>query len=256
MEVSSQHGAREGRLDGVSYRVEGERRSLLTLELREEMILIDPRALFWKAPSVRLTLRPGSGIFKQILSGTPGSLVEARGPGHLGLRRDPGGEIRALHLRRGEALEVQGRQVLACTAHVDCTFRWAQGVRNILLGGTGPFLETISSPEGESLLWLYGHGELFELTLGAGESLDVEPGSWIYKEPGLQRETLLQPLGAFARRAWNRFTGPGRLGLQLRAPRMAPDRRIALTSSPEPTMGFPRHQPWGAPPSDERRQHF
>ena len=73
------------------------------------------------------------------------------------------------------------------------------------------------APEG--ILWLHGYGNVFELTLGPGQQIDVEPGGWIYKDPTVQMETIVQQLGtAFFASAgqlvFNRFTGPGRLGVQ------------------------------------------
>jgi uncharacterized protein (AIM24 family) len=46
----------------------------------------------------------------------------------------------------------------------------------------------------------------------------VEPGGWLYKEPGIQMETKVQRLStgllAGMKLVMNRFTGPGRLGIQ------------------------------------------
>ena len=70
----------------------------------------------------------------------------------------------------------------------------------------------------EGILWLHGYGNVFQVTLAAGESIDIEPGGWIYKDPTVRMDTQFQRLstGIFAGTsiAWNRFTGPGRIGLQ------------------------------------------
>ncbi|MGB9456505.1 MAG: hypothetical protein WCB12_10700 [Bryobacteraceae bacterium] len=56
-------------------------------------------------------------------------------------------------------------------------------------------------------------------TLGAGEQIDVEPGGWVYKDRSAQMETQFQKFstGSFASApqiVCNRFTGPGRVGIQ------------------------------------------
>lgn len=60
---------------------------------------------------------------------------------------------------------------------------------------------------------------VFEAVLGAGEQMDIEPGGWVYKDRTVQMQTMMQSLkaGFFAsagQLVWNRFTGPGRVGLQ------------------------------------------
>jgi uncharacterized protein (AIM24 family) len=71
----------------------------------------------------------------------------------------------------------------------------------------------------EGILWLHGYGNAFETTLKQGEQIDIEPGGWIYKDQSVQMQTITQRLstGFFASAGqlfWNRFTGPGRVGLQ------------------------------------------
>ena len=85
--------------------------------------------------------------------------------------------------------------------------------------GTGFFIDTFSTQHQEGVVWLQGYGNVFEIELGAGEQIDIEPGGWIYKDPGVTMETKVQKLssGFFAsagQLVWNRFTGPGRIGLQ------------------------------------------
>lgn len=53
----------------------------------------------------------------------------------------------------------------------------------------------------------------------SGEQIDTEAGGWIYKDRSVQMETQFQEFstGMFAsagQLVWNRFIGPGRVGLQ------------------------------------------
>ena len=63
---------------------------------------------------------------------------------------------------------------------------------------------------------------MFEKDLAPGEQIDVEPGGWLYKDPSVQLETNLTGLStgflAGSSITLNRFTGPGRLGLQSASP--------------------------------------
>ena len=146
-------------------------------------------------------------------------MTEAQGPGQIGFSRDGAGHIFAIHLNRGEGIEMREHQFLAATASVDYTFTRVKGIANMLLGGTGFFIDHFTAQQGEGIVWVHGYGNVFEATLAAGEQLDVEPGGWIYKDRTVQMDTQFQRLstGLFASAGqvvWNRFTGPGRVGIQ------------------------------------------
>jgi Mitochondrial biogenesis AIM24 len=95
-------------------------------------------------------------------------------------------------MRLGEALDVREHQFLAATDGVDYTFTRVKGASNVLFGGTGFFIDTFTCAGSEGILWLHGYGNVFELTLGPGEQIDVEPGGWIYKSRSVKMETIFQ----------------------------------------------------------------
>lgn len=73
--------------------------------------------------------------------------------------------------------------------------------------------------DANGIVWLHGYGNVFEITLQAGEQIDIEPGGWVYKDPSVRMELETQGLatGFFASGGqifFNRFTGPGRVGIQ------------------------------------------
>ena len=154
-----------------------------------------------------------------MLAGMPFLLTGARGPGRIAFSRDGAGHVFALHLEPGVGVDVREHQWLAATENVDYSFTRVRGAANILLGGTGFFIDTFSAPAREGVLWLHGYGNVFEVELAAGEAIDIEPGGWIYKERTVQMQTMFQKLstGLFASAGqicWNRFTGPGKIALQ------------------------------------------
>ncbi len=204
---------------GVTYHIEGELVPALHLELSSTGVYFEHHILLWKDPAVEIALHPLKGAFRRMLAGMPFLLTGARGPGRIAFSRDGAGHVFALHLARGEAVDVREHQWLAATDAVDYSFARVRGMANMLLGGTGFFIDTFSCPNREGILWLHGYGNVFEVTLAPGEQIDIEPGGWIYKERSVQMQTILQRLstGLFASAGqvcWNRFTGPGKIALQ------------------------------------------
>ena len=204
---------------GVTYHIEGELVPALHLELGTTGVYFEHHILLWKDPAVQVALRPMKGAFKRVLAGMPFLLTGAHGPGRIAFSRDGAGHVFGLHLQPGMAVDVREHQWLAATDGVEYTFSRVRGVANMLLGGTGFFIDNFSCSEREGILWLHGFGNVFELTLGAGESIDIEPGGWIYKERTVQMQTMLQRLstglfGSAGQLCWNRFTGPGKIALQ------------------------------------------
>lgn len=202
---------------GVKYHVEGPLVPVLTLELQGHAVYFEHHVLLWKEPSVLVGIRPMKGAFKRIMAGMPVFLTEVKGNGRVAFSRDGVGEVFAIKLAAGESIDVREHQFLAATEHVSFTFQRVRGAANIFLGGSGFFIDTFRA-EQPGILWLHGYGNVFEVTLPHGKSIDVEPGGWVYKEPTVRMETQSMGLktGMFGGGSlfWNRFTGPGRIGLQ------------------------------------------
>jgi uncharacterized protein (AIM24 family) len=124
-----------------------------------------------------------------------------------------------LHLNAGEGVDVREHQFLAATDNIDYTFERVKGVRNMLLGGSGFFVDKFRASDGDALVWLHGNGNVFVVDLEAGDKIDVEAGSWLYKDPSVKLEAVTMGLktgifGGGGKLTWNRFTGPGRLAIQ------------------------------------------
>ena len=204
---------------GVTFHIQGELVPALTVELSTMPIFFEHHILLWKDPFVQINIKSLKGAFKRMLAGMPVFMTEARGPGRISFSRDGVGHVFAIPLRAGQSIDVREHQFLAATDNVDFTFTWNKGAANILFGGTGFFIDTFTCMGGDGLLWLHGYGNVLDVALGPGEQIDIEPGGWIYKDRTVQMETQFQGLktGFFASAGnlfWNRFTGPGRVGLQ------------------------------------------
>jgi uncharacterized protein (AIM24 family) len=204
---------------GVTYHLEGELVPVLHIELDRMPVYFEHHVLLWKHPMVSIGLKPLKGAFKRMISGMPVFMTEAMGPGHIAFSRDGAGHVFALHLERGQSIDVREHQFLAATGTVDYTFQRVKGAANILFGGTGFFIDTFAAAHGDGILWLHGYGNVFEVTLQPGEEIDIESGGWIYKDRTVQMTTQFQRLttgllGGAGQLFWNRFTGPGRVGIQ------------------------------------------
>jgi uncharacterized protein (AIM24 family) len=204
---------------GITYHIEGELVPVLHLELNSVGVYFEHHILLWKDPHVTVELHPMKGALKRMLAGMPFLLTGAKGPGRIAFSRDGPGHVFGLHLKAGMGVDVREHQWLAATNNVEYTFTRVKGAANMLLGGTGFFIDTFTSPATEGILWLHGYGNVFEVTLAAGEQIDIEPGGWIYKDRTVQMQTIFQRLttsifGGGGQIFWNRFTGPGKIALQ------------------------------------------
>ena len=211
--------ARDETFGGVTYHIEGELVPALHLELSAMPVYFEHHILLWKDPAVAIKLHPLKGAFKRMLAGMPVFMTEAHGPGQIAFSRDGAGHVFAIHQKTGEGIDVREHQFLAATAEVEYTFTRVKGAANVLFGGTGFFIDTFTCRGREGIVWLHGYGNVFEVTLAAGQQIDIEPGGWIYKDRTVGMTTIFQKLatGILASAGqifWNRFTGPGRIGLQ------------------------------------------
>ncbi len=204
---------------GVTYHIEGELVPVLQIEVGAVPVYFEHHVLLWKDPSLQIGLKSLKGAFKRMLSGMPVFMTETKGAGRIGFSRDGAGHVFPMHLKVGESLDVREHQFLAATNFVEYTFTRVKGAANMLFGGTGFFIDTFSCEQKEGVLWLHGYGNIFEISLRPGEQIDIEPGGWVYKDRSVQMETVLQRLTAgllasAGQLVMNRFTGPGRVGLQ------------------------------------------
>jgi uncharacterized protein (AIM24 family) len=60
---------------------------------------------------------------------------------------------------------------------------------------------------------------VFQKDLEAGETIDIEPGGWLYRDHSVQMTQEVYGfktgfMGGSGNLVFNRFTGPGRVGLQ------------------------------------------
>ena len=204
---------------GVTYHIDGELVPVLTIDVTRTPVYFEHHILLWKHPGVRIGLKAMGGLLRRMVAGMQIFVTEASGDGMIAFSRDGPGHIVPVHLPQGHELEVREHQFLAATHAIDYSFQRVRGVSNMLFGGNGFFIDKFHSHKGDGILWLHGYGNVFEKVLGPGEVIDIEPGGWLYKDTSVKMDTVIDRLtsglfGANMNLILNRFTGPGRVGIQ------------------------------------------
>ena len=204
---------------GVTYHIRGELVPELQIDLGAVRVMFEHHVLLWKETRVEIELRKLPGGVKRKIAGLDYFVTRALGPGRIAFSRDSPGQCIPMHLAHGSELHVREHQFVAATDNVGYTFERIKGVQSMVLGGSGFFMDKFHAPEGDSIVWVHGHGNIFEVQLEAGEQIDVEAGAWVYKDSTVRMEAKSMGLksglfGGGGKLTWNQFTGPGRLGIQ------------------------------------------
>jgi uncharacterized protein (AIM24 family) len=205
---------------GGTARISGSLVPELVFELDgSDGIFFEHHTLLWKDAALNVELKKLPGGLKRKVAGLDFFLTMSKGPGRIAFSHDAPGKVVDHHLEPGQALLVREHQFLAATDNLEYTFERVKGVRSMLFGGSGFFVDKFSATKGAASLWIMGNGDVYEATLGQGEQIDIEAGSWLYRDPSVRMEAVTMGLksgmfGGGGKLTWNRFTGPGRVGIQ------------------------------------------
>src|SRR5438552_7797935 len=217
------------RVADMTITIDGELVPVVDIMLGNQLpIYFEHHILLWKHPGVQIGFKSMRGVAKRFFAGIQIFLTEAQGPGNIAFSRDSVGQIVALRLQPGQMVEVREHQFLVATSNVEYGFTYMKSIANILFSRTGLFIDQFTAQGSEGMVLLHGYGNVFEKNLAPGETLDVEPGGWLWKDPGVRMDVttvagsqrgggLLGAIGGLVAGAsiiLNRFTGPGRIGIQ------------------------------------------
>jgi len=211
----------EGSAPGVRYRIEGELVPVLHMQLDGSVpVYFEHHVLLWKYPTLQVGLHPlKKGLKRRLFGGMPLLQLETQSAGEIAFSRDASGHVAALHLQPGEGIVVREHQFLAATGGVEYDYSRIKGFANMIYGG-GFWVDHFLAADHEGIVWVHGYGNLFEKTLEPGETIDIEPGGWVYRDHTvtMEQEIIGFKLGFLGSGAgqliFNRFTGPGRICLQ------------------------------------------
>ncbi|HEY0511322.1 MAG TPA: AIM24 family protein [Thermoanaerobaculia bacterium] len=204
---------------GSTCQVEGEIVPVAEINLAQgDSVYFEHHVMLWKDESVPMTLLPLTGGVKRAFAGMPFIISVAHGPGRIAFSRDATGELVVLPLHPGMELDVREHAMLVASHQIAYSFIRIKGLRNILFGGQGMFMDRFVTGGEPGVLLLHGYGNVFERTLKPGESILLEPGAFLYKDSTVAMEVESQKLstGFFGGVSMNlaKMTGPGRVGIQ------------------------------------------
>ena len=199
--------------------VEGEIVPVAELNLGQgDAVFFEHHVLLWKDDHTPMSVMPLQGGVKRALAGMPFIISVAHGPGRIAFSRDATGELVVLPLHPGMELDVREHAFLLASHHINYSYLRIKGLRNILFGGQGMFMDRFVTSDQPGLLLLHGYGNVFERVLQPGESIMIEPGAFLYKDSTVTMNVESQKLttGFFGGTGMNlaRMTGPGRVGIQ------------------------------------------
>lgn len=210
----------DGSAPGLTYRLEGELVPALHMNLDGSVpVYFEHHVLLWKYPEMQVGLHPlKKGLKRRVFGGMPLLLMEAQSAGQLAFSRDAPGHIVALHLAPGDGIMTREHQFLAAMGNVQYDYSRQKGYSNMMFGG-GFWVDHFYAADHEGVVWVHGYGNVFEKRLEAGETIDIEPGGWLYRDHTVEMTQQVYGfktglMGGGGNLVFNRFTGPGRVGLQ------------------------------------------
>ena len=216
---------------GKSYcQIEGKYVPVADMDLAQgDGVYFAHHALLWMDPQVKVTAMSLKGAWKRMLAGMPIIMTQAHGPGHIAFSRDLPGELLALPLQPGRAVDVREHLFLVATSQV--VYDWFQtGIWFTTGSGddrethypVGALMDRFSAPTGPGLLLLHAGGNVFYRDLAPGQVILVKPTALLFKDPSVQMLLHFEEpssgvisWGRWGQRyLWLRLTGPGRVAVQ------------------------------------------
>jgi uncharacterized protein (AIM24 family) len=184
--------------------------------------------LLWRDPAVTVSVMAMQGGWSRMFAGLPLVMTQAHGPGHIAFSRDAPGEIVALPLQPGYAVDVREHIFMVATSQVrydwfntNVWFQTGSGDDRETHYPLGRFMDRFSAPQTPSLLLLHAAGNAFVRQLGQGETMLVKPTALLYKDSTVTMHLHFEhPAGTWRswrswgdRYIWLRLTGPGRIAI-------------------------------------------
>jgi uncharacterized protein (AIM24 family) len=206
----------------------------------DDLIYFAPHALLWAEPAVTLAAAPVPPVYDPAArrghdprpADLPRRLLEAQGPGHLGVSENHAGELIAVPFADGQSVHTLEHQFLCGTGSVAYRYlRCPVHYKKFTRGGereyeypVGRYHYEFTATGGPGLLLLHVAGNVFVRDLTESESILVEPGSLAYWEDSVQISMHLEYMRTPAARnqrdpgsyrtIWLRLGGPGRVAVQ------------------------------------------
>jgi uncharacterized protein (AIM24 family) len=160
-----------------------------------DSVFFEHHVMLWKDHSVPMSVMSTPGGARRMLGDLPFVLSVARGPGRLAFSRDAGGALVILPVEPGDQIEVRGHGLLAASGTLTYWFTKVPGLRTMLMAGTGMYFDNFTATTAPGVLVLHGYGNVFERRLAEGESIQLEPGGFLYKDSTVGLEVMKVDIG-------------------------------------------------------------
>ncbi|HEX9371763.1 MAG TPA: AIM24 family protein [Roseiflexaceae bacterium] len=204
--------------------VEGEIVPVAEINLApDDAVFFEHHVLLWKDDHTPMGVMPLQGGMKRVLAGMPFIISIAQGPGRVAFSRDQTGELVVLPLHPGMELDVREHAFLLASHQINYSYVRIKGLRNILFGGQGMFMDRFVTTNAPGLLLLHAGGNAFIRRLAPGESILIKPTALLFKDPTVQMQLHFEIPGDVTRswwttwnyrQLWLRLFGPGRVAVQ------------------------------------------
>lgn len=153
-----------------------------------DSVFFEHHAMLWKDDATSMSVMDAPGGAKRLLGSLPFVLSVATGPGRVSCSRDAPGELVVLPVDPGQELDVREHAMLLATSSLTYSFEKLPNFKATLAVGSGMYLERFVAGGTPGVLLLHGYGNVLDRTLAEGETIEIEPGGFLYKESSVSFE--------------------------------------------------------------------
>jgi uncharacterized protein (AIM24 family) len=180
---------------GSRYQLDGTVVPVVDLALGPaDSVFFEHHVMLWKDEQVPMSVMPAPGGAKRLLATLPFVLSVAHGPGRISFSRDAPGELVIMPVDSGVELDVREHAMVVATDTLTYSFEKLGDLKSTMAAGTGMYIDRFQASGQPGLLVLHGYGNVFDRTLGDGETIQVEPGGFLYKESSVSVEAVTHKL--------------------------------------------------------------
>ena len=159
-----------------------------------DSIFFEHHAMLWKDDETAMSVMDAPGGMKRMLGDLPFVLSVATGPGRVACSRDAPGELVVLPIEPGQEFDVREHAMLLATSTLTYSFERLADFRATMAVGSGMYLERFVAAGRPGLVLLHGYGNVLDRTLAEGETIEVEPGGFLFKESSVSIELVTHKL--------------------------------------------------------------
>jgi uncharacterized protein (AIM24 family) len=156
----------------------------------EDSVFFEHYAMLWKDETVPMSVMNSPGGARRLVSGMPFVLSVARAPGKVAFSRDATGELVVIPVEAPAEVDVREHALVLATSTLAFSYEKIGGFRMMLAADAGMYLDRFVAQTAPGLLVLHGYGNVFQRTLGEGETILIDPGAFFYKDSKVTMEVI------------------------------------------------------------------